>query len=144
MGSAYKKNMKNILGNQDITGSDVLYLGDSALSGAAAAAKLADPHGVTDYEMPRRARLEGVVANIQGTALSVGQVGLELWAAGAVVASGTLVSGGATTVQLLLDKENNNEVLLSAGDIVFLNVGVDVTLSSAQALSARVHLSMLE
>ena len=112
MGSAYKKNMKNILGRDDVTGKEVLYLGDSALSGAAAAAKLADPHGVTDYEMPRRARLEGVVANIQGTALSSGQIGLELWAAGAVVASGSLAAGGATTVQLLLDKENNNEEII--------------------------------
>lgn len=142
MGSAYKKNMKNLLGRDDVTGYDVLHLGSGNVLGAGAATRLVDGNDVSTYIMPRRARLEGVVANIQGAVLSSGNIGLELWAAGVIVGSGNF--GANQYMNILLDKENDREVKLSQGDVVFLNVGVDVTLSSAQALSARVHLSMLE
>ena len=142
MGSAYKKNMKNMLGRDDVTGHDVLHLGSGVVLAAQAATRLPDGYSVDTYIMPRRARLEGVVANIQGAALSSGDISLELWAAGAVVGSGSF--GSNQYMEILLDKENDREVKLSAGDTVFLNVGIDATLSSAQALSARVHLSMLE
>jgi len=142
MGSAYKKNMKNILGKQDITGRDVIHLGSGNVLNAQAAARLVDGNDVSTYITPRAARLDGVVANIQGATLSTGDVGLELWAGGVMVGSGSF--GSNQYMEILLDKENNREVKLSAGDVVFLNVGVDVVLSDAQALSARIHLSMLE
>jgi len=142
MGSAYKKNMKNILGNQDVTGRDVLHLGSGVMLLAQAAARLPDGNNVDTFIMPRAARLDGVVANLQGAVLSTGDVGLELWAGGVVVGSGSF--GSNQYMHILLDKENNNEVKLAAGDTVYLNVGADVVLSAAQALSARIHLSMLE
>ena len=142
MGSAWKKNMKNLQGKDDITGYDVLHVGSGNVLGASAPVRLIDGNTVSTYVMPRRARLDGVVANIQGAALSTGDIGLELWAGGAVVGSGSF--GASQTMQILLDKENGNEVKLVAGDVVFLNVGVDVVLSDVQALSARIHLSMLE
>ena len=142
MGRAYQKNMKNLLGRDDVTGKDILHLGSGVVLAAQAAARLSDSNNVDTYVMPRRARLEGVVANIQGLALTSGDISLELWAAGAIVGSGSF--GSNKYLQILLDKENNREVSLSTGDVVFLNLGVDETLSSAQALSARIHLSMLE
>ncbi len=142
MGSAYKKNMKNVLGNQDITGHDVLHVGSGVVLEAQAAARLVDGNDVSTYIMPRAARLDGVVANIQGAVLSSGDISLELWAAGAIVGSGSF--GSNQYMNILLDKENDREVKLAAGDVVFLNIGVDAVLSSAQALSARIHLSMLE
>lgn len=142
MGSAYKKNMKNILGRDDVTGSDVIHLGSGVVLGAHAGRRLQDGNNVDTYIMSRRARLEGVVANIQGAVISSGDIGLELWAAGAIVGSGSF--GANQYMEILLDKENDREVKLSQGDVVFLLAGVDVVLSSAQGLSARIHLSMLE
>jgi len=141
MGSAYKKNMKNVLGNQDVTGHDVIHLGSGVVLGAHLPRRLNDGN-VDTYITSRRCRVEGVVANIQGATLSTGDIGLELWAGGSIAGSGSF--GANQYMEILLDKENNNEVLLPAGSTIFLNVGVDVTLSSAQALSARVHLAMLE
>jgi len=142
MGSAYKKNMKKLLGRDDVTGKDVLHLGSGVVLAAHAGRRLGDGNSVDTYVMPRRARLEGMVANIQGAALTSGDIGLELWAAGAIVGSGSF--GSNQYMQILLDKENDREVNLSQGDVVFLLAAVDATLSSAQALSARIHLSMLE
>lgn len=142
MGSAYKKNMKNILGNQDVTGQDVLHVGSGTLLLAQAPARLPDGFNVDTFIMPRAARLDGMVANLQGAVLSSGSVSLQLWAAGAIVGSGSF--GSNQYMNILLDKENNNEVKLAAGDVVYLNVSLDATLSSSQGLSARVHLSMLE
>jgi hypothetical protein len=142
MGSAYKKNMKNILGRDDVTGHDVLHVGSGVVLAAQAAARLKDGNNVDTFIMPRRARLEGVVANLQGATLTSGNIGLELWAGGVKVGSGSF--GSAKYLQILLDKENDNEILLSEGSVVFLNLGADVSLSSAQGVSARIHLTMLE
>ena len=145
MGSAYKKNMKNLLGKQDITGTDVLTVGTGVVLGAIAATLLPDPYGVSVFTMPRAARLEGLVANLNGTALTGAErVGIELWAGGAVVGSGTLTATDPSVVSIILDKENGNEVKLATGDTVFVNHAADLVLSSAQTLSVRVHLAMLE
>ncbi len=144
MGSAYKKNMKNLQGKQDITGVDVLTLGTGLVSDALGATLLPDPYGVSVFTLPRQARLEGLVANVNGVALTSGNIGLELWAGGAIVGSGNINAANTAGLHILLDKENGNEVNLVAGDTVFVNLGVDAALSSAQTLSARVHLTMLE
>ena len=144
MGSAYRKNMKNLQGKQDITGVEVLTVGTGVVSDALAATLLPDPFGVSVFTMPRQARLDGLVANINGATLTSGNIGIQLTAGGAVVGSGNLNAANPSVLQILLDKENSNEISLVADDTVFVNLGVDATLSSAQTLSVRIHLTMLE
>lgn len=149
MGTAYRRNWKNIQGKEDITGHDVIAVGSGLLSVAQGAARLADANGVNHYVQSRRARLEGLMANVNDP-LASGSIGLELWAAGAVVATGQLDTSNASSLQLLLDKEESNEVTLASGDAVFLLAAIDETLGDAVGnptvhnLSARIHLALLE
>ena len=142
MGSAYRKNMKNVMGRQDITGFDVLHVGSGLLG--ATSAYLADANGVAVYTMPRNARLNGMVVDTNGTTLTSGSLGVALVAAGTTRGSGLINSSSATYFTVLLDKENGNEVNLVAGDTVYAQVVVNETLSSKQALTARIHLELLE
>ena len=145
MGTAYRRNWKNLTGKDDVTGHEVLTVGSGLGTAAVAASRLPDPHGVNTFAVPRAARLEGLVANLQGPALaSADRVGLALWAAGAVVASGTMTAGGNQYLDLPLKKEDGNEVTLSAGQTVFVDVATDTGLTAAELLSVRVHLAMLE
>lgn len=144
MGSAYRKNWKNLTGKDDVTGHDVLSVGSGLGTAAVAASQVGDSHGVHVFSMPRAARLEGLVANLQGPALTGGdRVGVRLWAAGAVVASGTMTAG-ISSLELPLKKEDGNEITLAAGQSVFVDVATDLGLTATELLSVRVHLAMLE
>lgn len=145
MGTAYRRNWKNLTGKDDVTGHDVLAVGTGLGTTPVAAARLGDAHGVHTFAVQRAARLEGLVANLEGPALAgVDRVGLELWAAGAIVASGTMVAGGNAYLSLPLRKENGAEVNLTAGQTVFVAVATDLGLTAVELLSVRVHLAMLE
>lgn len=144
MGTAYKRNYKNLVGRDDITGHDVISVGSGLGTDPITASRLTDPHGVRTFVVDRAVRVEGLVANLEGTALADDdKVGLELWANGSVVASGAMTAGEAS-LGLPLKKEDGNEVTLSAGQVIFVNVATDFGLAASESLSVRVHLAMLE
>lgn len=145
MGTAYRRNYKNFSGKDDITGHDVIAVGSGLGVSPIAQTTIGDSFGCNVFTMPRPARLEGLVANVSGPVLTgADKVGLELWAGGAMRASGSMVAG-QSHVDLPLKKENLQDVVLASGDAVYVNVATDFGLtSSGTALSVRVHLAMLE
>jgi shikimate 5-dehydrogenase len=141
MGSAYKKNMKNVLGKEDITGTEVLHVGAANVAVTiAAAVDAADAFGVATHTLTRRARLDGLMVDVS-PALSSGELEIDLLVNAVSVGTATVTGSSA---QLLLDKENGNEVKLVAGDTVKATLEVVDTLSAITDVSVRVHLVLLE
>ncbi len=141
MGSAWKKNMKNLQGKQDVTGHDVLHVGVANIAtGTGGAITTADTFGIIIHTVTRNARLEGCVADVNPV-LSSGELELDLLVNGVSVGSVVVTNAGA---QILLDKENGNEVQLVAGDSIQLTYQVLVTLSAITDLGVRIHLALLE
>lgn len=146
MGSAYKKNYKNLIGNQDITGHDVVSFGLASVPGGEAwstASGLLDPWGVASFYMPRNGRLEGAVANVSA-ALTTGQIVLHLLVDGTQVGQTNFTSSNPRVATILLDKENDNDVALSSGSIVTMTYELPAALATTVGLSARVHIVHLE
>lgn len=147
MGTAYRRNWKNLTGKDDVTGYDVLSLGSGLGTAAFAATRWPDAFGVQAFQVPRAARLEGAVCQLAGVTGLTGtdKVGVELWGGGAVVASGELVAGSPAYLDLPLKKEDGEEITLNALDTVFVNVASDFGVTaSGSLLSVRVHLALLE
>jgi len=141
MGSAYKKNMKNLQGKEDITGTEVLHLGVSNVqTGVAGASGVLDTFGVGTHTLTRRGRLDGVVVDVS-PALSAGELEVVLLVNAASVGAASVTGASA---QLLLDKENSNEVKLVAGDTISATYQAKSTLSDITNVSVRVHLVLLE
>lgn len=144
MGNAYRKNWKHITGKPDITGYETLQLGAASITAAGSETALPDAFGVATYVTPRAARLEGMNIDINGTAISSGSVTFRLRVNGIAVGTLTTNSAAPSGGQIVLAKENLEDVLLVPGDIVQATRQVTVTLSSAQAVSARVMLTNFE
>jgi hypothetical protein len=144
MGNAYRKNWKHITGKPDITGYETLQLGASSLTAAGAETALPDAFGVATYVTPRPARLEGMNVDVNGTAVTSGSLTLRLKVNGTTVGTLTVDSTNPSGGQIVLAKEKLEDVLLAAGDIVQATRQVTTTLSSAQAVSARVMLANFE
>lgn len=140
MGSAYKKNMKNLQGKQDITGRDVLSVGASVGPDVASASGALDAFSIGTYTLTRAARLEGLVADL-GADISSGQIDIDLQVNSVSVGTASITERSA---DLVLSKEDNQEVDLAAGDTVEVLYQVTSALAGTQLLSVRVHLAMLE
>lgn len=141
MGSAYKKNMKNVLGKQDITGTEVVHLGVSDVqTGVAGASGLLDSFGVGTTTLGRNARLDGLTVDVS-PALSSGELEIDLLVNAVSVGKATVTGASA---QLILDKENGNEIKLVAGDAITATYQATSTLSDITDVSARIHIALLE
>lgn len=144
MGTAYRRNYKNMVGQDDITGHEVLALGVTGLSTVTGPTATPDAFTVSSFTMDRAARLEGLTCHLGGTALASGQLDVVLLVNGSPVGTATMNAASPAGAGLVLKKEDGLEVPLVAGDVVSVTHEVVVALSSAQALSVKVHLAMLE
>lgn len=144
MGTAYRRNWKNLTGKDDVTGHEVLSVGIGSLSTAGSATPTPDAFGVTTFTMPRAARLEGLTAYLSGTTLVSGSLTVDLLVNAQIVGTATLDATSPASAQVLLKKEDGNELTLASGDVVGVQHTVVSNLSSTQVLSAKVHLAMLE
>ncbi len=141
MGSAWKKNMKNLQGKQDVTGHEVLHVGAANVAtGTAGPVTTADTFGIIIHTATRNSRLEGCVVDVNPV-LSSGELELDLLVNGVSVGVVSVTNAGG---QILLDKENGNEVQLVAGDSVQLTYEVLSTLSAITDIGARIHIALLE
>lgn len=131
MGSAYKKNMKNLQGKQDITGSDVLAVGATVGPDVASASGTLDAFSVGTYTLTRAARLEGLVADLAAD-IAAGEIELDLLVNGSSAGTTSIT---ARSAELVLAKENNAEVNLAAGDTIQVTYEVTDALSASQSLS---------
>lgn len=139
MGKAYRKNIKNQYGKPDVTARDTISLGGVVAPGTAA---LTDAQGISAQPAARAARLEGA-SIIISSGLATGSIGVALRVDGATAASGTLIVGGNLYLDLVLDKEDDEEITLATGDnvrVIYNATGV----GGAPGLSARVYESLLE
>ena len=144
MGSAYKKNTKNIYGRPDITGKDVIEFGAGGLSSTVGTTNLLSAFGANNFASLRDGRLDYTTFQLAASGLGGGSIGIQVLVNSTVISSGNLIPGGSKNIDFVFEKENNAEIPFKKGDLVSAEYAIPSALGASHVLTARLGLTYLE
>lgn len=143
MGREYQTRIKEQYGRPAIVGYETLAVGAALAPAASGPSNLTDANGVATYTLERDGKLD--VLNLQlgsAAAAASGDVSVRVMLNGVAQGSGT-ISAGNTSAELTFQTEKDNELALSSGDALLLDVTKGAT-GIVRNLTARAAIRLFE
>lgn len=145
MGLEYKRRKKEEYGKPAVVGHDVFGVTVSSVSGVVGHTTLGED-GSNRMVCPRDGLLDFMVVNVS-PAVGAGSLNVAVHKNGSVVHSGALTSANPNIVEKFWNKEAQNEVAITSGDLLQVHYSISSALSpglQSHSVSARLGLRYRE